>query len=111
MPKRSSSFQNPETGLVPVEGEITLGDVVQSLMTLLRAVQRPTWVEAASGRIRAVIEIAAAQTLATVTTVTTCATVTNVTSVNQFSGHVAKDTALSFADRSNWALNVRNRIS
>ena len=101
--------------LVTTAGELqtSLADISESIKSNLRPLNRVLGmaVDPSTGRLRAAIDINAAQTLATVTTVTTVTTVAAVTSLNQLAGFDAKSTLLYSGERTMWAENVRSRIS
>lgn len=106
---------------VPVAGSFSaLPDDTATLMACLRALVHPIWEEAASGRLRVVLDpLGGAQTLGTVTTVgtvTTCSTVTNlttcatVTTLNQIAS-ISAASLIYDQMHAAWAQSVRPRIT
>jgi len=86
----------------------SLDDVLVALRAILSAIVRPLANNPATGR--PVVEVAAAQTLATVTTCSTVTTCGTVTTVNQLAGNDVTP-VIPYLTRLSWADNVRGRIS
>lgn len=83
-------------------------DNTAALMSALRALIHPIWEEAASGRLRVVLDpIGGAQTLGTVTTV---GTVSNMTSVNQIAA-VPANSFIYDQMHAAWCNSVRRAVS
>lgn len=105
---------------VPVSGSFSASvtpEDTATLMSALRALVHPIWEEAASGRLRVVLDpLGGAQTLGTVGTVTTVSTVTNlttcaaVTSLNQMAG-ISAASFIYDQMHAAWANAIRPRIS
>jgi hypothetical protein len=79
--------------------KFTLYDVFLALRQILGSIARPIWYRPAENSIQVYINSG------TVTTVTTCSTVTTLTQIG------GMPIGQGMLDRSNWALNIRNRIT
>jgi hypothetical protein len=80
---------------------VSLQDIAQSLRWLLVGINRPMFINAANSRVRVDVENFSSN-------LSVCGT---VTTVNQLAGFDAKLSLLNAVERSNWALNVRSRIT
>jgi hypothetical protein len=95
----------------------SLQDIQASLKNAVNAIVRPMWLNPISGAARVEIQSGTVTTVSTVSSVTTVSTVSTVstcsavTTLNQIAGYAAKDVMIDQMMRSNWALNVRDRIA
>jgi hypothetical protein len=80
----------------------SLQDIQASLRNAVNAIVRPMWTNPVTGAARVELQSG---------TVTTVSTVTSVTSVSQLGGFAIKDVHIDQLMRTNWAQNVRGRIT
>jgi len=89
----------------------SLQDIQTSLRNAVNAIVRPMWLNPSTGAARVEVQSGTLTTVSTVTTVTTVTACSAVTSLNQLGGFAVKDVHIDQLMRTNWAQNVRGRIT